>query len=394
MTRVTPLLLLALRATASGCSNDFDCSLAGECDTASGLCRCDRGFTGAACAALDLAKESTRTFVGLPAAHVGNTTVNCVWGGHAVRSSPSGSEWAWFGAVIGDSKPLADWATNSLAGRGTSTPGKGPSGPYTLDSIVIEPERGLNRWDNQSIHGVYPLANPNPSSSGSDAYLLFFTGFAATADPLKTRQIGVAYAPTLNASTWTRHHTPVFGPNTINASALDSSSVSNAAPAFAPDKKSLLMAYKGLSKAAPGKPPCTDGSGKACISFASADNWFGPWTRLTSNDGVVLRGEDPSLFHNGRGWHMIYEYYQDPDAHGVRAVGAHAFSENGSDWTVTNTSSWVTTAAILDGENVILRHRERFQVVTDDTGAPVALFNGACDQPNDEYCFNIVTLIS
>jgi hypothetical protein len=32
-------------------------------------------------------------------------------------------------------------------------------------------------WDEGSIHDVYPIANPRPWSNGSDAFLLFYTGF-------------------------------------------------------------------------------------------------------------------------------------------------------------------------------------------------------------------------
>ena len=78
----------------------------------------------------------------------------------------------------------------------------------------------------------------------------------------------------------------------MQVSALDSSSVSNAAPAFARDGSGrLLLAYKGLGRAQPSKPPCTDGSGKACISVAAAPHWTGPYTHTTANMGLILFGE-------------------------------------------------------------------------------------------------------
>jgi hypothetical protein len=186
---------------------------------------------------------STRTFIGVPGAKVGNTTVNCVWGGHPVRDSAS-SEWHWFGSVIRDGKPLSGWATSSLAAHAApATANKSISGPYRLDSIVLAPESGADKWDDASVHGVYPMANPSPMADGRDAFLIFFTGISSK-NPLQSRQIGVAYAASLAAKAWTRYPAPVFSANSANASAVDSSSVSNPAPAFGPNN-TLLMAYKG-----------------------------------------------------------------------------------------------------------------------------------------------------
>ena len=134
-------------------------------------------------------------------------------------------------------------------------------------------------------------------------------------NPLAARKIGVAYANSLFGP-WTRWGSPVFEASP-SAARIDNSSVSNAAPSIAADG-SVLLAYKGLGAQQPNKPPCTDGSGKACIFFARAPHWAGPYERLnlsvsdpndsgsgtsTSTKSYFL-GEDPTLWQSGANeWH-------------------------------------------------------------------------------------------
>ena len=150
--------------------------------------------------------------------------------------------------------------------------------------------------------------------------------------------------------------------------------------------------YKGLGKAAPGKPPCTDGSGKACISVATARHWTGPYNHTTANAGLIIEGEDPSLWQSPRGsWHMVYERYTADHSRS----GAHAFSASGlEDWTITPNATWVTTTTALDGgARVKLKKRERYQIVLDAEGHPDMLFNGGAGAGHDE-AFNMVELFN
>jgi hypothetical protein len=147
----------------------------------------------------------------------------------------------------------------------------------------------------------------------------------------------------------------------LQASAVDSSSVSNAAPAFARDGSGrLLLAYKGLGRAQPSKPPCTDGSGQACISVAAAPHWSGPYTRTSAKMGLIFPGEDPTLWQAPTGaWHMVVEHYTRDRSRS----GAHAWSDTaGESWTVSVNSTWVPLKDSLDGRPVTLTKRERYQV--------------------------------
>ena len=281
------LTMLTGTCTGQSGAGAASCSLAGD-PKPDGSCQCDRGFRGVDCSALDTTGRAKVTLPGLPA-EVTHTKVGTVWGGHTARD-PATREWHWFGSALRNGSGLGSWATDSAAGHGVGTPTRA-----TLVDLPLVPDGGPG-WYGGSIHGVYLVQNPAPWRNNSDGWLLFFTGFP-TLNALAHRSIGVAYAGSL-AGPWTVWPAPVLTANP-NASAVDASSVSNAAPAFARDGSGrLLLAYKGLGKAAPSKPPCTDGSGKACISVAAAAHWTGPYDHLTADAGLILEGEDPTLWQS------------------------------------------------------------------------------------------------
>lgn len=357
---------------------------------------CPTGFKGPDCGALDLcASGSARSIRSIPGAHVSNTTINTVWGGHSAQDG--NGTWHWFGSVIMDGKSLGSWSDASAAGHATTASSPTSEGRPTysaqpLHEIVLKPSGG-DEWDGGSIHGVYLIKNPKPWSNGTDSWLLFYTGFPKV-QPLAHRQIGVAHAASL-AGPWIKFWgNPVLSPN-ANTSAVDSSSVSNPAPAFANDGSfRILLAYKGLGRARPSKPPCTDGSGKACISVAEAAHWTAPFEHVTANRGMILLGEDPTLWQapssNGGLWHLVYEHYVGTGSQ--RRSGAHAWSRSGGleeNWIVAPSNSWVGLETALDGKTVLLAKRERYQVTLGAGGQPSLLFNGACLAGGS--CFNIFT---
>eukprot|EP00040_Diaphanoeca_grandis_P025320 m.140078 g.140078 ORF g.140078 m.140078 type:complete len:436 (+) comp30100_c1_seq2:158-1465(+) len=390
--------------TTTGCNTSADCSFAGEC--VAGACQCDAAFSGSGCESLALEGMVYRTITNVPGVHINGTIINTIWGGHPIASvsnqDNSTPSWTWFGSAITNGRSLADWATGSVISRAvanypaptitnpaTKRTGDGANFKFNLSAVVIEPV-GLG-WDGGSMHGVYPIVNPYPWSNGSDAYLIFYTGFEKGPTAMASRKIGVAYAPSVMGP-WTRWPTPVFGPNE-NQTAKDTSSVSNSAPAFANDGSGrILLAYKGLGHADSQKSTCTDGSGKPCVFVASAPHWSGPYNRITANAGVVIEGEDPTLWQDKRGaWHMIYEHYVD--INGVMHCGHHAYSETGtSEWQLTLPSTCYTTQMDFQGTNLTVRKRERPQIVmAPGTQTPIALFNGICIE---EACFNAYQSIS
>jgi hypothetical protein len=172
------LLLAALhRHGAAACSSASDCSLAGECRTTSSTgapaphCVCDAGFEGPSCAALALRPAgASRSIDNIPGAHIGNTTISTVWGGHSAQDADG--RWHWFGSAILDGKGLEAWTDDSATGRGE---GNSSAGPFSLSEIALRPGGGT-AWDGGSIHGVYLVRNPKPWANRTDSWLLFYTG--------------------------------------------------------------------------------------------------------------------------------------------------------------------------------------------------------------------------
>ena len=222
-----PALAAALTADAGSpfCTSVADCSLAGFCYTGSS-CACDPGFTGPRCETLHLRNNATHTHEQWEQPM---SDVHTVWGGHAVYSPAdqrqtglsrtdlaANASWHWFGAAIANNCSLASWSTNSLAAHAVAvqtTEGQDPSlrgpfkfpsnGPATKGRMVLPPA-APGSWDAGSIHGVYVVANPRPWANGSDAFVMFYTGFPltpnATAGPaLEPVDCSVAAQPTVNA---------------------------------------------------------------------------------------------------------------------------------------------------------------------------------------------------
>lgn len=370
-----------------------DCSLAGVWKGPGIGCDCDPGWVGSDCGSLDVKNDGVMTTVfttgprGYPGTPVGekNDTIGTVWGGHAaqdrnrINAAASNSTWHWYGSAILNNHSMGSWTSCSSAGHAV---GSSPTGPFKLVDIAVRPGGnddggGNTGWYNGSVHDVYLTQNPRPWSNKTDMWLLFFTAMPKK-NPLGNRQIGVAYAAHLEGP-WIVWPRAVLGPNK-NSTAVDTSSVSNAAPAFTNDGSGrLLLAYKGLGKAAPGKPVCTDGSGRGCISVAVAPHWTGPYDPVTANAGIKIEGEDPTLFQDRRGnWHMLYELYNRPHK---TFSGRHAYSATGlSDWQLVPPTEpyWGGLNITLDGKpKVKLTNRERYQIVLDENGNPAWLYNGA-----------------
>ena len=107
-------------AAVHRCDTNADCSLAGLCT--SSVCVCDKGFRGSKCDSLDLSGNATTTIDNLPFT-AKSTTIDTVWGGHAVQeagASGHGQPWFWFGSALKGS--LGNWATGSNAGSSAPAP--------------------------------------------------------------------------------------------------------------------------------------------------------------------------------------------------------------------------------------------------------------------------------
>jgi hypothetical protein len=100
------------------CSDEWDCSLAGDCHK--GKCTCDAQYTGSHCGVLRLRKAKVDN--GLQA----NSTATHTWGGHALKDAASG-KWVGYFSYMAAGCGLHNWQSNSMI---ISAVAESPDGPY------------------------------------------------------------------------------------------------------------------------------------------------------------------------------------------------------------------------------------------------------------------------
>ena len=135
----------------AGCKGDIDCSLLGECDGSTGICKCHAGWKGPTCSAADLAP--------LNLSHGYPNATATTWGGRMVPDIDDVGVWHMFVSQLSHNCSFAYRAHNSFIARAVST--TGPAGPFVYAETVF-PEFHLN----PTVVG--------PTSDG--LYLLFMVG--------------------------------------------------------------------------------------------------------------------------------------------------------------------------------------------------------------------------
>ena len=117
----------AVKRGGAACSDDWSCSLGGECR--GGACVCDHWTTGPQCNLLHLEhlKRNISSYgLQMPAYHS--------WGGHAVADA--GGVWNGFFSFMCKHKSLSAWTTASSIVRATA---HSIDGPYTVQQMAVQP---------------------------------------------------------------------------------------------------------------------------------------------------------------------------------------------------------------------------------------------------------------
>ena len=134
------------------------------------------------------------------------------------------------------------------------------------------------------------------------------------------------------------------------------------------------------------------------LTLATAATYEGPFTVVSWGEqwqeGVATGGsEDPFVWRNGRGYHMIH--HNGPH-------GRHVWSHNGLDWegylepsdaAETATDAYNMSISYQDGMYQLVRRRERPWLMLDQNGNPLHLVTGceAC-QPDHTACRSFTVL--
>ncbi len=286
--------------------------------------------------------------------------------------------WTWCGSVIkGEdgkyhlfasrwSKKLSFelyWLTNSEIVHAIADK---PEGPYTFSDVVLPP-RGEQYWDGKMTH------NPAIRKCG-DTYLLFYTGTTYKGDmpdenhlitldsPKKLEahhheRIGLAtskspYGP------WTRSDKPILD---VVPNSWEQYLVANPSP-YVFDDGRVMLYYKGVEKLK-----------THAIGVAYADNWAGPYKRLSEKPFEMGVGaEDPTIwFENGQFHALMLDHdhkFSDKEIY-------YAQSKDGLKWEVESNPVAITkNIKLKDGS--ITRHgaMERPSVLIENGVATHAFF--------------------
>lgn len=286
--------------------------------------------------------------------------------------------WTWCGSVIkGEdnkyhmyasrwTKKLSFeiyWLTNSEIVHAVSDK---PEGPYSFSDVVLAP-RGEQYWDGKMTH------NPAIRKIGN-TYLLYYTGTTykgdmpdennlITAESEKKldahqhERIGLATA-TSPYGPWTRRDKPILD---VVPNSWEQYLVANPSPFVFEDGKVMLY-YKGVEKLK-----------THAIGLAIADNWAGPYKRISDKPFEMgIGAEDPTIwFENGQ----FHALMLDHDRKFSEKEIYYAQSKDGLKWNVENNPVAITkNIKLKDGSISIHGAMERPSVLIENGIATHAFF--------------------
>lgn len=373
-------------ASANSCTSAADCSLNGDC--ISNACVCDPWWSGSPqCDVLALLPTDKNT-------GYHNSSVKSSWGGMSIQDDAG--KWHLFAAEMENSCGLSSWKTNSRIIRGVSQ-SNAPNGPFSFAQEIKVP----------FAH------NPKVFRAPDGTYLLFYIGLWET-PPAKCSPTG-STAELDNTKPWLapsslkdypgpNHDT--CGPDPLNggcglalatapsptgpwtttgivvqnqnASALLDCAHTNPSPWIFPNGTIVMAINAGYCH-----------NSLETIGLLTAPSYRGPWTYLVTDpilhnsDGSVHRCEDPYLWYDHRGYHLMVHNQQGGQ------IALYAHSLEGRAWTLHNNAGnpgpYSGVVTWTDGTHNVL-DVERPQFVFDPTsGKPLFLTNGALDSGDRSF---------
>jgi len=368
MTRVAGLLIplaasgaaaLGLSASA-GCRNAMDCSLGGQC--VEGRCQCYPIWQGARCERLAIGEASNTSTNGY------RNPKGASWGGSVIRADDG--SYHMFVSFISRDCALGSWKFNSVIHHAVS---EQPDGPYSFREEVLS-EFAHNPTITRAPDGTYLLYHIGETLSGDDRLLYLrdcrkgkevkpqrstSSGGAVNFDG----RIRVAFSKSLDGP-WELldKGRPIMQPRRGN---YWDTVVTNPAPLVLKNG-SVLLYYRGDDRF----HPDFKGQRHRKIGVAFAESWRGPYRRIRDSP-ITPSGEDPVVFANsdGSGFHMLFENKF------TGIVGQHAFSPDGKKWRTLEDPAYDLHVNWDGGASTKLERRERPQLLRDERGDPLYLFN-------------------
>lgn len=286
--------------------------------------------------------------------------------------------WVWCGSVIkGDDgkyhmfasrwpKELSfspHWLTNSEVVHAVSD---SPEGPFTFSDVALPP-RGEEFWDGKMTH------NPAIRKYG-DTYLLYYTGTTYHGDmpdgkhpvtnesPKKieahhNERIGLAVSKSPYGP-WERFDSPILD---VVPDSWEQYLVSNPAP-FIFDDGRVMLYYKGVEQL-----------GKHAVSVAFADNWAGPYKRISDKPlNMGIGAEDPTIWYEDGKFHsLMLDHGRKFSDKGIY----YAYSDDGLKWNIDANPVAISKEILLKDGTIAKRSAtERPWVLVEDGKATHVYF--------------------
>lgn len=334
------------------------CSLNGE--PVGGACVCDKPWSGTDCATMNFLPVNSVQGYGMAP----NLTT---WGGNVLRDASTGKHHIYVSAMT-NGCPLSTWTQNSRIDHAVSDT---IEGPYEFVDVAV-PTWSHNAAPIALKDGTFAIVHigtgEGPPSGGKNCTEPS-TGVSLMAEPLLTMSAASlerAAAADARSGGSTIHVAESLDgpwapltPNTLGA-------CNNPAPWVHPN--GTLFIVCGLE-------------------MKRAESISGPWTTVSSfthEGGPDGNYEDPFLYTDARGFHLIYHVYNTHEnpPHGHECVNstvaAHSFSEDGYTWHMSAVPPYGTQVARTDGSVFTVATRERPKIVFDEAGRKTHLVNGVC----------------
>ena len=368
------LALLVRGGVAPACieGSETDCSLNGVCNS-EGVCVCDSGWKGDKCNQLRLKPPNRQEPYGYYNASLPT------WGGNVIFEN--GLYHAFLTAKGYTSPPYDEsdrYVCNTAIVR---LEGPSPAGPFQFAEVVLPVFH----------HEAHAIRAPDGTVL---IYMIKYDGGHLPdllSEVCLEPDCGLSYNKShyVTAMAWSKS---VYGPweekilfnpwpGLLNRSSW-LCQTNNPSVAFAPNG-TVVMAFRAIQ--------CDRVTAKSAtkekIAIATAPHWSGPYTvreepafqwyapddwpqSLVNPVGQVMSNEDPFIWRNDRGYHMLTHCQLSPN-HSVR--GAYGYSKDGLSWTLLPDLMWDTNMTWSDGSVSYFKRRQAPALYFDDNGIPLYL---------------------
>eukprot|EP01084_Bolivina_argentea_P142151 249727_1 len=362
------------------CSTDEDCYLRGECQNSK--CICDHWAKGANCAYLNLAPADKNRQGYL------NTTAGGYnsWGGRPIKVN---NTYHLFAAEMENHCTLNGWTKVSQVVRAEST---NHLGPYKMKQLIF-PTFAHNPQITQAIDGTYLLyyigvpngKNINCTKNNSVSKIQMYDNNQNNIKEYDNTSLPWTCGGPIRLG-WSKS---VYGP-WYTKTIIDSSewhTSTNPSPYIFPNGTVLLTIARRWCDT------WNNTNGKIICNTKHKDTWFmyaNHWNNSYKNmtnqwDIYHMDGEDPFIFKTKRGWQMLFH-------HGGPWGGWFAYSNDSINWIQIPIDSFNGNLTYSDGTSQQLCRRQRPQILLNDKGQPMSLWNGAMIQGNCTQMLSTFTL--